>query len=121
MSGRLFKQIEAIHNQNHHELTESIDEATLETINDKARLIHTIQTCESISKLASIVRLDWDKVYFGAVPYLQTMRTLETKEDMYGLDSATSVVVYFLSNATTWKGEVAREVKKRLKQIVEVK
>ena len=59
------------------------------------------------------------KVYFGAVPYLEAMLTLNSIIDPYYNDSGTSIVAYFLSNATTWKGQVAREVKvelnKRLK------
>jgi hypothetical protein len=35
---------------------------------------------------------------------------------MYGLDTGYSIVAYFLSNANTWKGDVARAVKKELKK-----
>jgi hypothetical protein len=53
---------------------------------------------------AEIIR-DWKKPYFGAVPYLSALRSLSTIRDEYGADSAESIVRYFLSNATTWKGE----------------
>lgn len=42
------------------------------------------------------------------------MKTLNTMTDYYGLDSAREVVMYFLSNATSWKGETARRVKVEL-------
>lgn len=69
----------------------------------------------TISELAQVIRRDWKpKVYFGAVPYLDAMLSLEKITDSYGLDSGTSVVVYFLANANTWRGEVARALKKEL-------
>lgn len=60
-------------------------------------------------------RRDWKKVYFGAVPYLAAMHSLDQISDMYGYDDARGIVLYFLSNATTWRGDVARRVKAELK------
>lgn len=57
---------------------------------------------------------DWDKPYFGARPYLLAMRDLQSMKDSYGADDAASIVRYFLSNATTWRGETARRVKREL-------
>ena len=57
-------------------------------------------------------------MYFGAVPYVNAMQSLETIDDEYGADSAKSIVLYFLSNANTWRGEVARRVKAELKEMV---
>ena len=57
----------------------------------------------------------WPNVWFGAVPYLQAMATLDTVKDDYGLDSGSSIVEYFLANAATWRGEDARRIKKELK------
>jgi len=65
--------------------------------------------------IASEIRADWKKPYFGAVPYLQAMATLGTIEDKYYDDSAKSVVLYFLANAGTWRGEIAKRVKAELK------
>jgi len=72
-------------------------------------------TTRPLYEIASEIRKDWKKVYFGAVPYLDAMSTLTSIEDNYMFDSAKSVVLYFLSNATTWKGDVARRVKAELK------
>ncbi len=69
---------------------------------------------KSLYELAILIENDWKKVYFGAVPYLQALRQLSSMQDKYGCDDAKSIVAYFLSNATTWKGETAREVKKEL-------
>jgi hypothetical protein len=70
----------------------------------------------SISELARMCRRDWKKVYFGAVPYLQAMESLASVDDNYGLDDGKSMVIYFLSNASAWRGEVAKAVKAELKR-----
>ncbi len=66
-------------------------------------------------EIAREICTDWKKLYFGAVPYLSAMQTLNTMNDNYGCDSAKSIVLYFLSNASTWRGEVAKRVKAELK------
>jgi len=68
----------------------------------------------SLSAIAREIRRDWKKVYFGAVPYLDAMSCLDSINDNYYMDSAKSIVLYFLSNASTWRGEKAREIKKEL-------
>lgn len=68
-------------------------------------------------EIASEIRKDWKKVYFGAVPYLDAMSTLDSINDNFMFDSGKSVVIYFLSNATTWRGETARRVKAELKKM----
>jgi len=65
-------------------------------------------------EIALDIRMDWDKPYFGAVPYLDAMEQLKTINDMYFFDTADSIVRYFLANAQTWRGDKAREVKKEL-------
>jgi len=74
-----------------------------------------------LSEIAAEISEDWTNVYFGAVPYLQAMTTLHTIKDEYGMDSAESIVLYFLTNAGTWRGEVARRIKKELKAMAGVK
>lgn len=69
----------------------------------------------SLDIIAREISLDWRKPYFGAVPYLNAMRTLSRIDGRYGEDSAKSVVLYFLSNATAWRGDVARRIKAELK------
>lgn len=71
-------------------------------------------------ELANIIRKDWGpgKVYFGAKPYLDAMGTLDSADDNYGDDSGKYIVNYFLCNANTWKGDVARAVKAELKRRV---
>lgn len=70
-----------------------------------------------IYEIASEIRKDWKKPYFGAVPYLDAMESITTINENYYADSAKSVVLYFLANANTWRGEVARRVKAELKEL----
>jgi hypothetical protein len=46
------------------------------------------------------------------------MRSLNSLSDNYYDDSAESIVRYFLSNATTWKGESARQIKAELNSML---
>ena len=68
-----------------------------------------------LATIAREISNDWKQPYFGAVPYLGAMRSLISINDEFGADSAKSVVLYFLSNAQSWKGPVARGVKAELK------
>lgn len=70
----------------------------------------------SISDLAMIVYDDWKSVNYAAKPYLQAMSSLNSVKDNYGMDSGYSIIAYFLSNASQWKGEVAKGVKAELKK-----
>ena len=72
----------------------------------------------TIKDIAHDITQDWSKPYFGAVPYLDAMLTLTDKSSRYYYDSAESVVIYFLSNAATYRGEKARLYKSELKAII---
>jgi hypothetical protein len=65
-------------------------------------------------EIAAEIKADWNNVNFGAVPYLDAMQSLNNVTDSYGMDSGRSIVAYFLSNASTWRGDKAREIKKEL-------
>jgi hypothetical protein len=69
-----------------------------------------------IYKIAKEIREDWgSKVNYAAKPYLDAMAQLDKITDSYYADTGISVVLYFLSNASTWRGETARRIKKELK------
>ncbi len=72
----------------------------------------------SLAVIAREITRDWPKPYFGAEPYLAAMYSLDTIKDNYGCDSAKSVVLYFLANASTWRGPVAKAIKAELKAMV---
>jgi len=68
--------------------------------------------------IAREIREDWSKqgtgVNYAAKPYLSAMSEMDSINSNYGADSGRSVVAYFLSNAGSWRGDVARRVKKEL-------
>lgn len=73
----------------------------------------------TIREISREIREDWKKVSPYAEPYLQAMAKLNTIHDMYYMDSADTIILYFLSNAQSWRGAKAREIKKELKKMVE--
>jgi len=77
-----------------------------------------ISRVRPLHEIAREIRRDWKKPYFGAVPYLDAMSSLDSIKDMYMYDTADSIVRYFLANASTWRGEKAREIKKELKSML---
>ncbi len=72
-----------------------------------------------IHEIATEIQAVWRKIgkgiYFGAVPYLDAMRSLSDISEAYGLDSGRSVVLYALSNMATFRGADARRLKAELK------
>jgi hypothetical protein len=79
---------------------------------------HTAESLQgkSLSALASIIRRDWQNPNYAAKPYLDAMRQLEHHDDNFGHDSGRSIMAYFLSNASGWKGPTAKLVKAELRR-----
>ena len=71
-------------------------------------------TVRPLSAIARDIKRTWSKVYFGAVPYLDAMLSLGAIHENFYNDSGRSIVAYFLSNATTWRGDDARRIKAEL-------
>jgi hypothetical protein len=69
-----------------------------------------------INEIAAEIRRDWKKVNFAAVPHLEAMEELATSDinAPYYSDTAKDMVIYFLANATSWRGDTARRVKAEL-------
>ena len=72
-------------------------------------------------EIAREIRKTWTKVSPYAEPYLEAMQSLNTINDNYYFDSGKSIVLYFLSNANTWRGEDARRIKAELKEMAGLK
>lgn len=68
-----------------------------------------------IATIAQDVISDWKRPSVGAVPYIIAMKELGDFGDYYGCDSGEEIVRRFLSNAGSWRGDKAREVKAELK------
>lgn len=72
----------------------------------------------NLATIALEIKKDWKTVNYGAKPYLDVMLQLDSVNDSYGYDNGKSIVLYFLSNAGTWRGEVAKQIKNELKTLV---
>lgn len=78
----------------------------------------------SLTSIAHDIRTHWVKkdgtpnVNYAAKPYLDAMATLHSVNDMQGYDSAKSIVLYFLSNASSFRGEHAKRIKAELKSLI---
>ena len=68
-----------------------------------------------IYEIAREIRRDWTRVNYAAAPYLDAMRELDSITDNYIHDSGKSVVMYFLSNASSWRGNTAKRIKAELR------
>jgi hypothetical protein len=69
-------------------------------------------------KIAQEIRKEWPNANYAAVPYLEAMRSMASVNDTYGLDDGKTIVLYFLANAGTWRGEAAKRIKAELRELV---
>ena len=71
-------------------------------------------------QIAKDIKSTWLNVYFGAVPYLEALLTLDTIDPnaMYYCDTAEHIVRYFLANARTFRGADAKRLKAELKSML---
>lgn len=78
------------------------------------------KTTRTFAEIAQEIKAVWKNVYFGAKPYLQAMATINSsdKNDCYLMESAETIVLYFLANATYWRGEDAKRIKAELKSMI---
>jgi len=71
-----------------------------------------------INVIEKEIRATWLNVSPYAKPYLDAMSQLQSIDDNYYLDSGRSVVMYFLSNASGYRGDDARRIKAELKEML---
>lgn len=71
-------------------------------------------------QIAKDIKSVWLNVYFGAVPYLEALLTLDTTDPfaVYGFCTAENIVRYFLANARTFRGADAKQLKDELKSML---
>lgn len=78
-----------------------------------------------IYEIDSEIKKDWGKlgkgVNYAAKPYLDAMGDLDKITDPFYADSGKSVVLYFLANAGSYRGETAKRVKAELKALAGIK
>ncbi len=87
----------------------------------------TIQNM-TISEIGNITLRDWSRIvagntrrpsfYFTARPYLEAFLDINqvNVSGTYGYDSIQGIVLYFITNTSSWKSEMARIVKEELKR-----
>jgi hypothetical protein len=71
-----------------------------------------------VFKIAEEILNDWRAPHFAARPYLAAMLTINNELEQYGHDTAKNIILYFLSNASTYRGNIAKELKKELKLLI---
>jgi len=71
-----------------------------------------------IYSIAKDIKRVWVKPYFGAKPYLDAMTELNSIDDQYIHDDARSIIMYFLANASTFRGNDAKVLKAELKNLM---
>lgn len=78
-------------------------------------------THRPLSTIAAEIRANWPKVNYAAAPYLDALGSLNQVTDPYYADTGKSMVLYFLANASTFRGDAAKRLKAELKTIAGVK
>lgn len=70
-----------------------------------------------LSNIAHDILRDWANVNFAAKPYLAAMLQMDKVTDRYVYEDGRSIVRYFLANASTWRGPVAKVIKAELRAL----
>lgn len=71
-----------------------------------------------IKEIAKDIQKAWKNPSPYALAYLNPMLTLNSIEDNYFLDDAERIVLCFLEEAKTFRGEEARKLKQELKDLL---
>ena len=82
--------------------------------------IKTNETMRTFREIAREIKRTWKNVSMYVHPYLVAMDAIDSsdKNAMYYMDSAETIVLYFLSNAGTWRGKDAKRIKAELKDMI---
>lgn len=74
----------------------------------------------TFQQIARDIKSTWLNIYFGAVPYLEALLTLDTTDPnaLYGIETAGDITRYFLANAQTFRGADAKRLKAELKSML---
>lgn len=72
----------------------------------------------NLSEIAKDIQAAWKNPNYAALPYIKAMLFIHSPEPNapYLAETARDIVLGFLCNASTFRGETARELKKELKQ-----
>ena len=70
-----------------------------------------------IHLIAHDICKEWKKVSIPARPYLKAMFSLVSIHDYFGYDTGKEIVLRFLCNASSFRGEKAEALKQELKDL----
>lgn len=70
-----------------------------------------------LNEIARDIKEAWPRPYTGASPYIEAMLSIDSADPdaPYYFEDAKTIVMYFLANASTFRGPKARALKKELK------
>jgi hypothetical protein len=71
-----------------------------------------------ISAIANDILQEWTNVSVYAKPYLAAMQCINHPDDTYIAEDGKTIVLYFLSNASSFRGPKAKELKAELKELI---
>ena len=71
-----------------------------------------------LADIATEIVQTWRPIHYAAQPYVDAMLRLGTLRESYGADDARGIVLYFLSNARTWRGDDAKRIKAELNRML---
>lgn len=69
----------------------------------------------SWSELGDLIAKHWSKPDVAAKPYIEALQGA-SPDGMYGVERSRDHAAYFLSNASSWRGDEARQVKAELRR-----
>lgn len=84
----------------------------------RATMPETKKRTRPLWRIAEDILANWQPPNYAAKPYILAMGQLSSIEEIYGADSARSIVQYFLSNANTWRGDHAKRIKAELREML---
>ena len=85
---------------------------------NQASNLQEILSTGTISDIAKFIKTDWKKIPLNAKVYIDAMLEINNIDAKYGLDDAKTIVLYFLANAVTYRGENAKIIKKHLNTLI---
>lgn len=72
-----------------------------------------------IYEIAKDIEAAWPNVNYAARPYLDALKKLSSPFDIFIAEDAHSIALYFLANASGFRGPQARALKAELKTVME--
>lgn len=92
-------------------------DAATRTFASKNAVANPTLEMRPIYEIAADIKKEWgSSVNFAAVPYLDAMMYISSASDTFYADSGTTIVSYFLTNSSSFRGDRAKELKAELKR-----